>query len=60
MNLFNFLVAVVNTLNTKTHSSKEMAEFSCENEDVKSIPYCKQEMKSKLSLSSDCVEKEAL
>ena len=52
----NFLVAVVNTLNNKTHSSKEIAEFSFENADVKSNCYCKQRMKSKLSLSSDCVE----
>ena len=37
----NFLVAVVNILNTKTHSPKEMAEFSCENADIKSICYCK-------------------
>ena len=33
----NFLMAVVNTLNTKTHTSKEMAEFSFENAYVKSI-----------------------
>ena len=50
----NFLVAVVNTFNTKTHSSKEMAEFCFENADLKSIRYCKQGMKSKLSLSSEC------
>ena len=31
----NFPVAVVNTLNTKTHTSKEMAEFSFENADVR-------------------------
>ena len=47
---------MVNTLNTKTHSSKEMAEFSFENEDVKSICYCKQGTKSKLPLSWECVE----
>ena len=35
----NFLVAVVNTLNTKTHSSKELAEFTFENADVKSVCY---------------------
>ena len=29
----NFLVAMVNTLNTKTHSSAEVAEFSFENAD---------------------------
>ena len=40
----HFLVAVMNTLNTKTHSSKEIAEFSFENADVKSICYCKQRM----------------
>ena len=51
----NFLVAVVNTLNTKTHSSKEIAEFFFENVDVKSDCCCKQKMKSKLSLSSECV-----
>ena len=33
----NFLVAVVNTLNTQTHSCKEVAEFWFE---VKSISYC--------------------
>ena len=53
---FNFLVAVVNTLSTKTHSSKEIAEFCFENADVKSICYSKQRMKSKLSLSSECVK----
>ena len=37
----NFLVALVNTLNTKTHSSKEMAEFCYENADAESICYCK-------------------
>ena len=52
----NFLVAVVNTVNTKTHSSKEMAEFFFENADVKSICYFKQKTKSTLSLSSECVE----
>ena len=52
----NFLVAVVNTLNTKTHSSKETDEFSVEDADVKSICYRKQKVKSKLSLSSECVE----
>ena len=31
----NFPMALVNTLNTKTHTSKEMAEFSFENADVK-------------------------
>ena len=51
----NFLVAVVNTINTKTHSSTEIVEFSFENADAKSICYCKR-MKSKLSLSSQCVE----
>ena len=52
----NFLVAVVSTSNTKTHSCKEKAEFSFENENVRSICYCKQRMKSKLSLSSECVK----
>ena len=42
------MVAVVNTLNTKAHSSKEMAVFSFENADVKSICYCKHGMKSTL------------
>ena len=44
--IVNFLVAVVNMLN----SSKEISEFSLENADVESICYCKQRMKSKLSL----------
>ena len=52
----NFLVAVVNSLNTKAHSSEEMAEFCFENADIRSICYCKQRMKSTLSLSSECVE----
>ena len=52
----NFLVAVVNSLNTKTHSSKEMAEFCFEIADDKSMWYCKQRMKGTLSLSSECVE----
>ena len=51
-----FPVAVVNSLNTTTHSSKEIAEFSFENADIRSICYCKQRVKSKLSLSSECVE----
>ena len=55
MNL-NFLVAVVNTLNTQTHPCKEMAGFCFENAQVKSISYCKQRMKSKLSRSSECDE----
>ena len=49
-------MAVANSLNTKTHSSKEMTEFSFKNADLKSICQCKQRMKSKLSLSSECVE----
>ena len=49
-------MAVVKTINTKTHSSKEIAEFSFKNADDKNICYCKQRMKSKLSLSSECVE----
>ena len=36
----NFLVAVMNTFNTKTHSSTEIAGFSSENADVGSICYC--------------------
>ena len=52
----NFLEAVVNTVNTHTNSSKEMAEFSFENADIKSICCCKQRMKSKLSVSSEGVE----
>ena len=47
----HFLVTVVNTLNTKTRSSKEIAEFSFKNANVKSICYCKQRTKCKLSLS---------
>ena len=46
----------MNTLNTKTHSSKEIAEFCFENADVKSICYCKQRREGTLSLSSECVE----
>ena len=49
----NFLVAAVNTLNTKTHSSEEVAEFCFKTADVKSIYYRKQRMKSKLSLYSE-------
>ena len=52
----HFLVAVVNTVNTKTHSSEETAEFSFENGYIKSMCYCKQRVKSKLSVSSECVE----
>ena len=52
----NFLVAVLNTLNTKTHSSKEMADLSSENADVESICYCEQRMKSTPSLTSECVK----
>ena len=52
----NFLVAVVNSLHTKTHSSKEMAEFCFETADVKSICYSEQRMKIKLTLSSECVK----
>ena len=44
-----FLVAVVNSIHTKTYSSKEMTEFCFEKADVKSICYCKQRMKSTLS-----------
>ena len=49
-------MAVVNSLHTKTHSSKEMTEFSFENADAKSICYYKQRKKSTLSLSSECVK----
>ena len=52
----NFLVAVVNMLN----SSKEMSELSFENADVNSICYCKQRMKSKLSLFLRLCRNEAL
>ena len=52
----NFLVEVVNTINTKTHSSNEMAEFCFENADAKSICYSKQRVKNKLSHSSKCVK----
>ena len=57
-----FLEVVVNSLNTKTHSSKKKkkkkkkTEFSFENADVKSIRYCKQRMKSTLPFSLECVE----
>ena len=47
---------MVNTLSTKTHSFKEIDEFSFENADVKSVCYCQQRMKRKLSLSSECVK----
>ena len=50
----NFLVAVVNTLN----SSKEISEFFSKNANVKSISHCKQRMKSKLSpFFPECVKK---
>ena len=52
----DFLVAVVNSINTKTHCWKEMAEFCFKNANVKSICCCKQRAKGKLSLSSECVE----
>ena len=52
----NFLVAVVNSLHTKTHSSKEMTEICFETADVKSLCCCKQGMKSTLPLSSESVE----
>ena len=48
----NFLVAVVNTLN----SSKEISKLSFENADVKSICHCKQRIRRKLSFSSECME----
>ena len=51
----NFLVAVVSTLNTKTHSSKEMAEFSFENADVKSILQTEDEQQT-VTFFSECVE----
>ena len=41
---------------TETHFSKEIAEISFENADVKSICYCKEWIESKLSHSSECVE----
>ena len=52
----NFQVAVVNTLN----SSKEITELSFENADAKSICYCKQRMKSKLSLFLRMCQNETL
>ena len=52
----NFLAAEVNTLNTQTHSCKETAEFCFKNAQVKKVSYCKQRMKSRQSLSSECVE----
>ena len=52
----NFMVAVVNSLNTKAHSSKEMTEFCFENADVKSIFHRTQMVKNTLSLSSECME----
>ena len=52
----HFLMAAVDTLNTKTHSSTEMAQFSFECADVKNISYSKQRVKSKLSQSSECVQ----
>ena len=55
----NLLVAVVNTLNIKTHSSKEIALFSFENADVESICCCKQRMKSKQSLFLQNVSKQS-
>ena len=50
------VVAVVNSINSKTHPSKEMADFCSENADDKSICYCKQRVKSTLSFSSECVK----
>ena len=38
------------------NSCKEMAEFCFKNAQVKSISYCKQRMKSKLLLSSECAK----
>ena len=37
----NFLVAMVNSINTKALSSKEIAEFCFENANIKSICYCR-------------------
>ena len=37
LNLLTYLVAAVNTFNTKTHSSKEMTGFCFVNADAKSI-----------------------
>ena len=37
----NFLVAMVNSLNTKTHSSEEMTEFCFEKADVKAFAIAK-------------------
>ena len=50
-------MAVVNTLHTKTHSSKEIAEFSFENADIKSICYCKEDEKQTVTLFGMCGSK---
>ena len=47
-------MAVMDTSNTKTHSSKEMAEFSFNNADVKSICYCKQDEKQTVTFFRMC------
>ena len=52
----DFLVAVVNTVNIQTHPCKDMDEFCFENAHAKIISYCKRRLKSRLSLSSECVE----
>ena len=46
----------MNTTDTKTHFSKETAEFSFENADVESICYYKQRMNTKLPLLSQCIK----
>ena len=50
------LYILVNSLNTKTHSSKQLAGFCFENAAVKSICNCKQSMESTLQLSSECIK----
>ena len=50
-------MAVVNALNTTPHSSKEIAEFSFEMQMLEAFVIANRErVKSKLSLSSECVE----
>ena len=46
----------LNSLSKMQMRAREVAEFSFENADVRSICHCKQKMKSKLELSSECDE----
>ena len=48
---------MVNGSNTKTHSSKEITEFSIENADVKSICYCKEDEKQTVTFFRMCRNK---